>query len=465
MSGDIPLRFSSDTLRFDTVFTTLGSATRFIKVYNDQEDAIIINDIDIQGQMGDFFRINADGISSPVDEDIRIEGQDSIYIFAEVTIDPDQSLSESPFFIEDHVTLQSNGQSYTFYLEAWGQNANYIPSKTSGSQVNLLSCNFNTITWDDPRPYVIYGALLIDSCELVIPKGTQVYVHGGIAINELGIYNDGLLFFLPDGSIKVQGTVDEPVTIQTDRLEHSFDQLPGQWAGIILGAGSTGNEFNYTTIKNSIVGLSVDSTASVSLKNNIIAYTSGDGLRATHAFVDAENCLFFQNGGYGLNLNFGGNYTFDFCTVVNTDNQLSAVNMNNIKCTNPLCEGEILFNGLTATFKNCIFTGNDRDEISLLDGFDGSDPSKFNYFMSNCIVQVDELLDSENFPNFFDRCAGCINSDFGDTLFLEPDNYNYQLDTMSIAIDQGISIPQITIDLIGHPRDMQPDIGCYEFQN
>ena len=32
--GSVELRFSLDTLRFDTVFTELGSATRYFKVYN-----------------------------------------------------------------------------------------------------------------------------------------------------------------------------------------------------------------------------------------------------------------------------------------------------------------------------------------------------------------------------------------------------------------------------------------------
>ena len=33
------LEFSVDTLRFDTVFTELGSATRFIRVYNRNDQA------------------------------------------------------------------------------------------------------------------------------------------------------------------------------------------------------------------------------------------------------------------------------------------------------------------------------------------------------------------------------------------------------------------------------------------
>ena len=34
--SEVNLRFSVDTLVFDTVFTTVGSATRILKVYNDE---------------------------------------------------------------------------------------------------------------------------------------------------------------------------------------------------------------------------------------------------------------------------------------------------------------------------------------------------------------------------------------------------------------------------------------------
>ena len=37
------LEFSKDTLRFDTVFTELGSATRILKVYNRHDQSIRIS--------------------------------------------------------------------------------------------------------------------------------------------------------------------------------------------------------------------------------------------------------------------------------------------------------------------------------------------------------------------------------------------------------------------------------------
>ncbi|MFZ1582054.1 MAG: hypothetical protein WAT26_12970, partial [Saprospiraceae bacterium] len=123
--NDVELAFSVDTLRIDTVFTTLGSATRWFKVYNKKDQPILV-DIKLRQEKNAFFRINADGVKGPLVENLEIAGGDSIYIFVEVTVDPDQPLSLSPFILEDQIDIDANGKIFTAHLEAWGQNANYI---------------------------------------------------------------------------------------------------------------------------------------------------------------------------------------------------------------------------------------------------------------------------------------------------------------------------------------------------
>ena len=179
--------------------------------------------------------------------------------------------------------------------------------------------------------------------------------------------------------------------------------------------------------------------------------------------MGAENSLFYQNAGSGISLNFGGDYAFNYCTISNLDNQDPALQANNIKCLTSDCS-QILINALDCIFTNCIFTGNDVDEISLLDISEGAEPNLFRYNFDHCIVQVDELLDVGSFPNFFDNCENCKNVSRTDSLFLDLDNYDFQLDTMSIAIDMGKDIPFITTDILGNDRENNSvDIGCYEF--
>jgi len=42
---DVRLRFSADTLLFDTVFTSIGSITKRLRVFNDDHHAVIISEI------------------------------------------------------------------------------------------------------------------------------------------------------------------------------------------------------------------------------------------------------------------------------------------------------------------------------------------------------------------------------------------------------------------------------------
>lgn len=462
---EIDLTFSVDTIRFDTVFTEVGTITRFVKIYNNESAAVVLDKVSIEASESDFFRMNVDGIEGSSVENIRIEGLDSLYVFIEASIDPDNPLSISPFIIEDKILIQANQSSYTVHIEAWGQNANYFPSRFSSSTINAPVCNNGRLTWNDPKPYVIYGVLAIDECNLIIEAGTTVYVHGGVAITDLGIYNDGLLIITETGTLTINGTAEKPVRFLTDRIEPEFQDVSGQWGGIIIQAGSRNNKLDHTIIRHSIVGLSVDSAATVALNSCEFAFTSGTGLSASHALVAADNCLYYQNGSSGISLSHGGSYSFNHCTVANYDNQAPALSATNFKCTDPLCQEEILTYPLEVEFTNCIFTGNEADEISLFDITDGMEAGFFNYQFNNCIVTVDELLAPDVFPNFFENCSNCDNITRDDTLFLNLLEYDHHLDTMSIALDIGIFLPSVTTDIEGNPRDPSAvDLGCYELQ-
>lgn len=460
----VDLSFSVDTLRFDTVFTEVGTITRFFKIYNNEEEAVIIDNITL-GPDNLFFRMNVDGNAGATIEDTRIEAQDSIYVFIEATIDPDNPRSVSPFIIEQLVNVEVKASNYDVLLEAYGQNANYIPNRFADSQINGLPCNGGSAIWNDPKPYVIYGVLGIDNCRLQIAAGTKIYVHGGVAISEdIGVYNDGIIVVTQSGTIDIQGTAAEPVLIRSDRLEEGFQETPGQWAGILLQPGSRNNRLTHTIIQHSIVGLSVDSTASAVLDACEFSFTSGNGLSASHATVTATNCLYYQNGSNGISIGFGGDYTFNHCTVANYDNQGSALNANNIKCTDPLCQEEILSFPLDMTFNNCIFVGNDEDEISILDGFRGNEPSFFQMDFNNAIVIVDELLDDPQFSNFLNDCNDCFRVTRSDTLFVDLRENDFHLDSLSLPIDKGLSLPNVPQDIEDNLREIGAvDIGCYEY--
>ncbi|MBL7794122.1 MAG: hypothetical protein JNK77_17465 [Saprospiraceae bacterium] len=81
------------------------------------------------------------------------------------------------------------------------------------------------------------------------------------------------------------------------------------------------------------------------------------------------------------------------------------------------------------------------------------------------MVRVDQLLTTQGgiYAGFLDnQCLPCINGNRDTKLFIDPNEYDYHLDSLSVAIDQAIPIPGIDIDLVGIARGVMPDVGCYE---
>ncbi|HNL37873.1 MAG TPA: hypothetical protein PKH43_02030, partial [Saprospiraceae bacterium] len=150
------LEFSTDTLHFDTVFTQLGSATRTLKIYNRHKESLRVSRIFLENGAASRFNLNVDGLPGREHRDIEIAPNDSLYIFAEVTINPDNPLSASPFIIDENLVFETNGNTQKVVLEAWGQNANYIPSRFYADSTVYYGCNGGEWVWDDPKPYVLY---------------------------------------------------------------------------------------------------------------------------------------------------------------------------------------------------------------------------------------------------------------------------------------------------------------------
>lgn len=460
------LGFSSDTLRFDTVFTQLGSATRFFKIYNPHKKSIRISKIYLENGAVSRFNLNVDGISGDEQRDLEIAPNDSMYLFAEVTVNPNDD--SSPFVITENLVFETNGNVQKVVLEAFGQNANYIPSRFGAGGAVGFGCNGGEIIWNDPKPYVIYGILVIDSCTLRIAKGTRVYVHGGLGkfVDGEGVtqrYNDGFIAFVGQGKLIVEGELDAPVIFEGDRLEPEFEDDAGQWTGLWLQSGTTGHRIEHCIVRNSIIGVRADSAVDLTLRNTQIYNTASSGLIGIHANILAENCLFHSNTGFGIQLEYGGNYDFNYCTVGSYGVDGEALRMGNALCLDPSC-GLFVSNKLQARFQNCILMGSRADQITLFDRLD--DPSQFDYQLKNCIVRVKDLLKETAYPDFLDHCQPCLNADGLDTIFVDVNKRDFHLDTLnSLANRYAIPLPGIPQDLDGKTRDaLMPDAGCFEIE-
>jgi hypothetical protein len=454
--SDVKLSFSLDTLRFDTVFTSVGSATRYVKVYNPL-DAPIQVQFSLRKQAGKTFRFNVNGFHGPSTGLIDINAKDSIYIFVETTIDPNQPISVSPFIVEDQIYAEVNGKISTLYLEAWGQNANYIPSSKKGGGYNFLTCDLGQVTWDDPKPYVIYGVLVIDSCTLVLPPGTRIYVHGGVVRNSSTIYNDGLIAVGAKGKLLSLGSLDKPVTFQGDRLEKEFGTEAGQWVGLLISATSKANQMIHTHIFNSIIGVYADSLSSLDMRKCKIFNTASAGITGRHSTIRASNCLIYGTGSYAVNLFYGGQYNFEYCTMATFSGKNESLHVSDFYCKSILCEEGIWFNRIDATFTNCIITGGNEDEIALVNK---GETSLFNVFFDHCALKFDKR---STFPIFNQSHSACTFLRSEDRVFNDyPDN-DYRLDTMSVVLTKATPLQGISDDILDKTRISDVDPGCYEF--
>ncbi|MCB0584000.1 MAG: hypothetical protein KDD06_01530, partial [Phaeodactylibacter sp.] len=188
-----------------------------------------------------------------------------------------------------------------------------------------------------------------------------------------------------------------------------------------------------------------------------------------HSTISLENCLVYNNLSTSVQLILGGDYSFDYCTVASYGVDASAIGMSNFYCYDDFLNCQVLeAASLRARFRNCIFFGSRRDEVSLSDIYGGQQPNAFDVEFQNCIVRVDELLTQQDglYADFLEnQCATCINATRDDALFADPNGDDYHLDTLSIAEGMALPLTGIGIDLEGNMRDATaPDIGCYERQ-
>jgi len=444
------ITFSTDTLLFDTVFATIGSTTKWIKIYNNGKQPLQFKAIYLQGGTNSPFRINLNGLAGTHFSDVQLNGKDSMYLFVEVTIDPNNE--KNAFIVQDSVIFETTNGIKKLQLVAFGKNA-YFHYPTHPQTAHLPAYSLVSGTWKNDKPHVIYGYAVVDEdCTLIIPAGTRIYMH-----------NNAVLWVYKGGTLKILGTHTQPVIIRGDRLDPYYRDLPGMWGKIWLSAGSKNNEIHFADIRNGRIGIQVDTIGNSTnptliLSNSIITNFSTAALVAQGSNVYAYNCVFGNAGYFSILLNIGGNYVFKHCTVGNYWNvstrSTPALVLNNYYKD---IYGNWQIRDLTqAYFGNCIIYGNNEEEIGL-DKFPGG--GAFNYTFENCLIKTKMDVSQGNFISSWKN---------QDPLFYNTDSTKLWLKSNSPAIDRGN--PSITgpigADILGNPRwvGSAPDLGAYEKQ-
>ena len=472
-SSSVRLTFSQDSILFDTVFTKIGSTTKLFTVHNPNNGVVNISSIRLARGTNSFYKLNVDGVPGKSFSNIQIAAKDSLYIFVEVTIDPNASPSNSPFIYRDSILFDLNGNEQHMDLIAFGQNAYYhmpnqkiIFSNTQALFYDTLHVPVNgTDTWLSDKPHLIYGYVVVDSTQtLVINPGAQIYLHNG-----------GGIWVYRYGAIQVNGTQTNPITFQGDRLEDEYKDIPGQWDRIWINEGSKANVINYAVIKNGYIGVHAGYAvfdgvgdvytpgiaAKLSLTNTIIQNCSYAGLLAHSYTITGGNDVIVNCGQHICEFDFGGNYAFYQCTFANYWNQTNNSTSSSARTTpsfyfNNYYNGNVTNAFDSLYFGNCIFDGSMAEEFqfdTIAGGFSKRTAFAFNY----CALKTGSLQANTAPTNTCEK-----NQPMN---FINTGLYNFDLNSNSAAINQGNSsyTGNYTTDIKGKPLNSpNPNIGAYQ---
>ncbi len=438
------LIFSTDTVQFDTVFTDIKTITHSFKVYNPYEEAIMIDEVRLEGGENSQYKINVDGSSDYEFRNVTINPKDSIFIFIEGKLK--KGLINKPFEIKDSIIFRSGIKTQKVILRAFGQDV-----------VTLTREKIKTTTFTADKPYLINDYLVVDSTEtLTIEPGSKLYFNNKAR----------LVVF---GNIKVNGTIKEPVSFSGIRMEKFYADKPGQWDRIHLMPSSGDNVFNNAIIKNSIIGLYVDSCSNKQnqktiIKNTTINNVSKFGLLAEDSRIDVINSIFGNCGFHSVALTLGGIYNFYHCTIANYYNikfrSTGALFLNNYFMeNNKAIVGEVF----EANFYNTIITGANSNELDYDFNDNEKDKNKnnYSYHFTNCLIRVnkDKINDKDN-------CKDCILNKKPEFLDTKKSNFNIDFEKSPCkgAANEKIA-EKYPKDKIGNDRygdNITPDIGCYQ---
>jgi len=468
------LTFSKDTVFLDTIFTNIGSATYNLKVYNRSNNAVTIPRIELENGTNSNYRLNVDGIAGKAFDDIDILAKDSIFIFVETTID--FNAVATPLYT-DRILFDVGSNQQDVDLVTLVQDANFIfpdrnpitrkiDSLTLDGTPTTIKGRFlenSELTFTNAKPTVIYGyAAVAANTTLTIEAGAKVYFHD----------NSGLIVD-KDGTLKVNGTLNEKVVFEGDILENSFGNIPGQWGTIWLRAGSKDHEINHAQIKNGIIGILIDSIGSTStptlqIQNSEIFNHSNFGILARETNIEGSNLVVGSAGQASLAATIGGTYNFTHSTFANYWNRslrpLPAVLVNNFFVFNDANGQEITQTRdlKAANFTNCIFDGNNNIEF-ILDKVDGS---LFNYNIKNCMIQFNDTND--DFATVEE--LNFTNSNYQNSILNGLTNFrNTSLNDFIIGQDSDAinkadvnTAQQFPLDILEVNRTVTPDIGAYQ---
>ena len=482
------LELKADTVLFDTVFTTIRTVTKRLWVYNRNRGAVK-TDISLAGTAGPTYSLVINGDAGPSASGVTVRGNDSLLVLVRAVLgDNGTSVAPKQFLVTDKVLFRTNGNELTAHVVAYGQNAYF-------HRADIIR---RDETWRTDKPHVIInanyvpapgqraiqlGVAVLQGVTLRIPKGARIYLHAGAYLQVDGTLLVGQDF---DPGFRATDTVkaNNPniVRFQGDRLEPFYNEVPGQWGGIVFTKTSRGNRIRYAEIKNATFGalllnpdysanprpdLTLDNTTIRNISGANLSFanataSSGGGIISYSGDVTATNCLFTNCGEYAVLGVGGGEYNFNFCTFANYTpsfrRETSSLTFTNEQVAVPNTKRPLtlrLYNSiLWSSFENELFVKNYTDANYVVD-------------IKNTLLRTREYATTPAVAG--NTNVNLVNVDplFNSTA-LTSSRPDYRLKPASPATaprrTQATSpaLSPVARDLQNLPRNPQPSLGAYE---
>ncbi|MCS7162773.1 MAG: hypothetical protein NZ958_05550 [Bacteroidia bacterium] len=441
------LRFSRDTVVFDSLFSTLLSPTQRLWVYNPHPFPVVIRSIRLEKAERSPFRFIFDGQPGPLTQPYTLRPRDSAQVFL--------TLQDTTFVNDTRVDR-------LLWETEKGLQAVVLRATLIAAYV-YRDFGFDSaiVSFPSDKPVVIDGYFYVGPAGVLrILPGTRLFFSGkrwesGPLRGELasGLYIAGRLEAL--------GTPAQPITMQGWRLEPYYATAAGQWQGLWFLPTSHANRLLYTRISQSSIGIRLDSVGDASApklySEGCIIYRAANygilGLSFApqlppQPILRAVNTLIFQCGQACAALVGGGSYQLINCTLIyDQPDPRRGQTALLIGDFYRFPDQTLRTYPLNWQAINSVFWSVKEDAV-VVETYSAQPQLSWEF----CAFQQKNPLPGPG--HLYPR-----------SLEVGPAAEFYPLRAESPLIDRGKNQPGLipAVDLLGRPRDTQPDIGAYEY--